>query len=106
MAKTPTKRIATQALKVKFQPWVNRTAGMPLIRWIIRTTVAKGENVIDKAQPHEIDKAISVGSAGISDKLPNRLPKKIAIMIGLNPKRLNRQSATGKPPSKAQSGIE
>ena len=58
---------------------------MPFKEDTISTTVAKGEVVIDKAHPQEIASAANVGSTGKTGRLPKRLPKKTAIIIGLTP---------------------
>ena len=50
------------------------------------TTVAKGEVVIETAQPLEIARATRVGSAGRIGSAPRILPKKTAIIIGLTPR--------------------
>ena len=56
---------------------------------IINTTVAKGEEVIERAHPEETASATKVGSVGNIFKAPNRLPKNTAIIIGLTPSQEN-----------------
>ena len=56
---------------------------------IINTTVAKGEEVIERAHPAETASATKVGSVGNTFKAPNRLPKNTAIIMGLTPSQEN-----------------
>ena len=56
---------------------------------IINTTVAKGEEVIERAHPEETASATKVGSLGNILIDPNILPKNIAIIIGLTPSQEN-----------------
>jgi hypothetical protein len=78
-----------QSARAENIPLHRRVSNRGLIlfsRDIINTTVAKGEVVIETAQPLEIARATRVGSAGRIGSAPRMLPKKTAIIIGLTPR--------------------
>ena len=56
---------------------------------IINTTVANGEEVIERAHPAETASATKVGSVGNILIDPKMLPKNTAIIIGLTPSQEN-----------------
>ena len=87
-----------------FDPKVNSNGVLLDNVAVINATVANGEVVIDKAQPHEIARAASVGSTGKFGKFPSNVPKNTDIIIGLTPSHENGTITTDKKINTMKSG--
>ena len=86
--KNTTDKVANaSAEKPVFQPRASLDGRVPFRLDMSNTSVAKGDVVIESAQPDDMASAARVGSTGRTGNVPRMLPKNTAIIIGLTPRK-------------------